>query len=75
MLQFAPVYYWLLVGDVTLRRSNNGLRAEASIQKLNWLGPDHDNLEALLSEQKDVLSPSLVAVECTIINTLFQQKK
>lgn len=55
MLQFAPVYYWTLVGDVTLGRSNNGLRAEIGIQKLNWLGPDHGNPKTVLSEQKDVL--------------------
>ena len=59
MLQFAPVYYWMLVGDAALGRSNNGLRAKTGIQKLNWLGPDHGNPETVLSKQKDVLSPSL----------------
>jgi len=49
----------MLVGDVTLGRPNYGLRAEAGIQKLNWLGPDHGKPETVLSEQKDVLSQSL----------------
>lgn len=74
-----PVYYWVLVRDVTLGRSNNGLRAGTGIQKLNWLGPDHGDLQTVLSQLKDVFSLSLclyfVAVECTIINMLLQQKK
>lgn len=57
--------------DVTLGRSNNVLRAEAGIQNPNWLGPGRGNPE---TEQKDVLSLSLVAVGCTTINMLLQQK-
>lgn len=59
MLQFAPVCYLTVAGNVTLGRSNNRLRAEISIQKLNWLQPDHSNPVIVLSEQKETLSPSL----------------
>lgn len=34
-----PVYYWVLVRDVTLRRSNNGLRAETGIHELACARP------------------------------------
>lgn len=48
MLGISWVYYWVLVRDVTLRRSNNGLRAETGIQELNWLGPAHGDLETVV---------------------------
>lgn len=57
--------YLTAVGDVTLGRSSNSLRAEISIQKLNWLQPDHSNPEIVLFEQKEVLSPSLFS-DCSV---------
>lgn len=59
MLQFAPMCYLTVVGDVTLGRASNTLRAEISIQKLKWLQPDHSNPEIVLYEQKEMLSTSL----------------
>lgn len=48
MLQFAPMCYLTVEGDVTLGGASKRLRAEISIQKLNWLQPDHGNPETVL---------------------------
>lgn len=57
--------YLTVVGDLTLGRHSNRLRAEIKIQKLNWLQPDHSNPETVLSEQKEMLSPSLFS-DCSV---------
>lgn len=55
MLQFAPMCYLTVVGDVTLGGASNKI----SIQKLNWLQPGYGNPEIVLYEQKELLSAYL----------------